>query len=325
MQALGIEDGDREEARQQGAAGQDLARRGDGSPRDSLAEVAIEVRGLSLRYRQGLLRPRSKQALVDVSFEARRGELVGVVGPNGSGKSSLFRSLLGLEAATGEARILGRSPGHGSLRRRIGSSSDEGLPFPEFTAQELLTLHGTLSGLALAEARRRSTELLERVGLQDAARRRHGEFSSGMSKRLALAQALLHEPELLLLDEPTANLDPLGIQLVADELRAFQAGGGCALIATHGLEDFEGLFDRFLVLLEGRRVAFGTPDEVLGEARRHELQLEAEDPLVLEELRRLAESREIRITRSGPLHRSLGRLLADVQSERSDASRGDRS
>ena len=283
----------------------------------SLTQAAVWASGLSLSYRTGalggLLGRGSFEALRDLSFDARAGEIVGVVGPNGSGKSSLFRSLLGLEAARGDARLLGLRPGSRELRRRIGSSSDDGLPFPEFTALELLTLSGTLAGQDLGTARKRADSLLSRVGLADAGRRRHGEFSSGMQKRLALAQALLLEPEVLLLDEPTANLDPIGIQLVAEELRAFRDRGGCALVATHGLEDFPGLFSRLLVLLEGRRVAFGTPDEVLGDLDRFELRLESPDRELLAHLAREAEGRGVSTRGIGPVRRSLGGMLADEQ------------
>ncbi|PIE23930.1 MAG: hypothetical protein CSA62_05935 [Planctomycetota bacterium] len=280
-------------------------------------QAAVWVSGLSLSYQRsrlgGLLGRGRFEVLHDLSFDAQRGEIVGVVGPNGSGKSSLFRSLLGLEAARGDVRLLGLRPGARELRKRIGSSSDEGLPFPEFTALELLTLDGSLSGQPLHSAKAKAEAMLERVGLTDARRRRHGEFSSGMQKRLALAHALLLEPEILLLDEPTANLDPIGIRLVAEELGKFQEQGGCALVATHGLEDFPGLFSRLLVLLEGRRIAFGSPEQVLGELDRFELRLESNDRELLASLAQKASQQGITGQKLGPLQRSLGKMLAEAQ------------
>ncbi len=220
-----------------------------------------------MSYRTGWL-GRAKLLAVDrVSLRACAGEVIGIVGPNGSGKSSLLRCLLGVESPDqGEALVLGEKPGAKNSRRRIGFCSEQTLPFQKLTAAEFLTLKGTISGLSVAEATARANETLKLVDLENAASRPHGEFSSGMARRLAFAQANYLKPELLILDEPTTAIDPLGVELVRDELRRYRDAGGCALVATHSLEDFDGLFTKILVLLDGKCVAFGPPAEVLGES-----------------------------------------------------------
>ncbi|MFQ5503939.1 MAG: ABC transporter ATP-binding protein [Planctomycetota bacterium] len=280
------------------------------------AQETISVRGLSLTYRSGLFRRKEVHALEAVDLAAQRGEILGVAGPNGSGKSSLLRCLLGLERSRAERiRVLGQRPGARPALRQIGYLAEGRLPFPRLSAREFLTLCGTLTRWRVGKARARATELLDLVGLSQDADRPLGEFSTGMDRKLAFAQAIYHEPTQLILDEPSAGMDPLGVEIVTRELDAHRRGGGSTLIATHSLEDFSGIMDRILVLLAGRRVALGTPDEVLGLADQHELKLGGLERGDFEELITEARDRGAQILHQGNARESLGRYLARIQRE----------
>jgi ABC-2 type transport system ATP-binding protein len=274
-------------------------------------EAVVAVADLTLVYRQGFWRRQRVMALDGVDLRAGRGDLVGVVGPNGSGKSSFLRCLLGHERpARGSVRVLGAPAGpRRDEARGIGHVAEGRLPFAHLTARELLTLSGLLANETNRAAQARADAWLERVGLADQARRRHGTFSAGMERRLALAMAMLHEPALLLLDEPTAGLDPFGVEMLRDELRRHAERGGCALVATHELEDFGGLFTHLLVLWDGRRLAFGPAAEVLGDPERHEIRVRGLPPGALAGLVRAAEGAGGKVEHAGPAQRTLGEWL----------------
>ena len=275
----------------------------------------VSVAELWLEYRSGFLGRQRIQALRGVELSVARGQSVAVVGPNGSGKSSLFRCLLGLERPErGRIEVLGASPGSKAALRRIGYMAEGRAPLPKLRAHELLTLSGTLAGWSPGDARQRADEVLEIVDLSAAARRMHGEFSTGMARRLAFAQAIFFAPELLVLDEPTSGMDPLGIGIVRRELRAHCDRGGSVLVATHGLEDV-GHCDQMCVLLTGERVAMGPPAEILGVEGQRELVAIglSDDELasVGARLRELGAKTEVRNAQQ-----SLGDLLLRVFDER---------
>ena len=275
----------------------------------------VSVSDLWLEYRSGALRRQRIRALRAVDLRVSRGESVAVVGPNGSGKSSLFRCLLGLERPErGEITVLGARPGSKGALRRIGYMSEGRAPLPKLRARELLMLSGTLAGWSPSAARKRSDEVLAIVDLSAAAKRMHGEFSTGMARRLAFAQAIFFSPDLLVLDEPTSGMDPLGIAIVRRELRAHCERGGSVLVATHGLEDV-GHCDQMCVLLEGECVAKGAPSEVLGIAGEHELVASGLDEAELQargaQLQEAGANVELRRAQQG-----LGELLLRVIDER---------
>ncbi|MEZ5989198.1 MAG: ABC transporter ATP-binding protein [Planctomycetota bacterium] len=232
---------------------------------DNRGAEPLRVEGLSVTWRSGLLGRRLVRAVRGLSLTVEAGSVVGIAGPNGSGKSSLFRALLGLAPITaGSATVLGRPAGDRAAVARTGHLAEGRLPLGRLRARELLTLSGTLRGWPLARARARADALLDRVGLAAVAGRAHGDFSTGMARRLALAQALYHEPELLLLDEPTAGMDPLGVDLMRELVKERAAAGATCLVATHVLEDFGAELDRLVVLYDGEVLADGSPDDVLG-------------------------------------------------------------
>lgn len=200
-----------------------------------------------------------------ISLQVGAGGAVGLVGPNGAGKSTLLRLLAGLTRPTrGKVRIHGDDVrGDATRRRLLGYVSHEALVYPQLTARENLLFYGALYNIS--GAAEKADELLEDVGLGWTGRRRVQAFSRGMVQRLTLARALLHEPEILLLDEPHTGLDPEAAEGLGRILRNFRRGGGTMLIATHELHRIPGLVDRLVVLHLGRVRADRSvsPDEPL--------------------------------------------------------------
>jgi ABC-type multidrug transport system ATPase subunit len=225
---------------------------------------ALELCGLVKRYRAGLLRP-ARQVLSEVSLALAAGETLGLLGPNGSGKSTLLRIAAGVERPSqGCVRVFGRSCQDPRARRRTGYLPD-GSPFPpELSPRAVLGLLGELYGLERRERRRTAEALLERVGLGRDARRPLAGFSQGMLRRFALAQAFLHGPELLLLDEPTAGLDSEGHLVLEELLAEARARGTALLLATHVAADLAQHCERACVLLDGRIAAQGPAGEFAG-------------------------------------------------------------
>ena len=251
----------------------------------SQSEPPVLAQGLGLRYRRGIFKVQEVQALQDLDLWLEQDEVLGVVGPNGSGKSSLFRCLLGLvPIAEGKVQVLGAAPGDRTRLAQIGHQAEERLPLGRFTAREFLTLDGTLRGWPRSEAGDRADLLLRRVGLQEAADRYHEDFSTGMARRLAIAHAIYAEPRLLLLDEPTAGMDPFGVEITREILAEESARGCTCIVATHSLEELEDCFDRLLVLFRGRVLALGAPGEILAQVGRHEFIVEDLDDYALEAL-----------------------------------------
>jgi ABC-2 type transport system ATP-binding protein len=215
------------------------------------AAVALSVRELVKDYR-GELSLHRRRALDGASFELQRGEIFGLLGPNGAGKSTTFKCLIGLVLPDrGSIEILGGPPGP-RANSRLGFLPEQPAFDEYLSARELLDWVGRLHGLAAAQRRRRGAELLDRVGLRGAEDQRLHGYSKGMLQRLGLAQALLNQPELLILDEPMSGLDPLGCHFVRDLILDLRAGGTTVLFSSHVLSDAEQLCDRVAILIRGR-------------------------------------------------------------------------
>ena len=233
-----------------------------------MGELALQVHALARRYRVGW-RGRTRVALADIELALAPGESLGVVGPNGSGKSTLLRVLAGIERATsGTVLVFGTDIAERAARRRIGYLPD-GFPFPaELGPLAVLELLGSLQGLPRAERRRAALELLGRVGLDAEARTPLARFSLGMKRRFALAQALLHRPDLVLLDEPTAGVDVEGHGVLEELLREAHARGAALLIASHVAGELLDHCERSVVLVGGRVAASGATRELVGDRAR---------------------------------------------------------
>jgi len=226
--------------------------------------TAISVQQLSVQFR-GRGRQRTVAALQRLDLEVAAGQVTGVLGPNGSGKTTLLRVLAGLQRPTeGSATVLGLAPGSAGLHRRLALQAADALPLGVLSAREYLAWTGAQLGLTNLDSDARAERWLRRLDLHDAEGRWLRTFSTGMQKRLALAAALLGDPEVLLLDEPTAGLDPIGSEIVMEILRERAAAGVTVLMASHHLLEVEELCDDVLVLHDGEARARGTLDALLG-------------------------------------------------------------
>ena len=226
-------------------------------------ENVIAVRGLTKVFKDFWGRPKAR-AVDNVNFEVRRGEVFGLLGPNGSGKSTTVKMLLGLLFPTkGHIEIFGQSPRHVPTKSRIGYLPEESYLYRYLDSDETLDFFGNLFDLPPNERKQRSEQLLEMVGLSKARRRQVGEFSKGMQRRIGLAQALINDPDLVILDEPTAGMDPLGCREVKDLILALARRGKTVILSSHLLSDVEDVCDRVVIYYGGKIQAIGTLKELL--------------------------------------------------------------
>lgn len=250
---------------------------------------ALHVEGLGKTYRLGL-RMRKVVALDALDLRVAEGSVFGFVGPNGAGKSTTIKILVGLVQPThGRAAIFGERVPEASSRRAVGYLP-ENPSFHEFLRPlEVLALMGRLSGMTGPALRRRCEEVLELTGLSHAADLTVRKFSKGMVQRLGLAQAILHDPPLLILDEPMSGLDPIGRMEVRDLIVGLGRRGKTIFFSTHILGDVESICDHAGMLLHGRLVRHGTLGELLdGSIRSVELRCTALRDAEFEDLRRRA-------------------------------------
>lgn len=197
-----------------------------------------------------------KVAVKNLSLSVNRGEIFGFLGPNGAGKSTSIKMLLGLVKPTaGEALIFGSPPSNIEIRRKVGFLPEDFRFYDWMTPAELLNLHGRLCGVSHTELAKRVPRLIEMVGLAAHSQKRLKAFSKGMLQRIGLAQALVHEPELIFLDEPTSGLDPMGRRLVRDIIRAQKERGATVFLNSHLLSEIEVTCDRVCFIREGEVVA----------------------------------------------------------------------
>ena len=228
-----------------------------------MSDTIISVRGLTKVFKDFWGRPKAR-AVDNVDFEVRRGEVFGLLGPNGSGKSTTVKMLLGLLYPTrGHIEVFGHSPRHVATKRLIGYLPEESYLYRFLDSRETLDFFGNLFDLPPAQRRRRTEELLEMVGLKEIRTRVVGEFSKGMQRRIGLAQALVNDPELIILDEPTAGLDPIGCREVKDLILTLAGRGKTVLLSSHLLSDVEDVCDRVVIYYGGRIQAMGTLKELL--------------------------------------------------------------
>ena len=226
-------------------------------------ETVVSAVGLTKEFRDFWGRPKAR-AVNDIDFEIRQGEVIGLLGPNGSGKSTTVKMLLGLLYPTaGRLSVFGRSPRAVETKREIGYLPEDSYLYKYLTAEETLDFFGSLFNLSAADRKQRIDQLLDMVGLAHARRRRVGEFSKGMARRIGLAQAMINDPAFLILDEPTSGLDPLGCKEVKDLILALKKRGKTVLITSHLLSDIEDVCDRVIILYGGKIRATGSLNELL--------------------------------------------------------------
>jgi ABC-2 type transport system ATP-binding protein len=225
-------------------------------------------------------------ALTDVDIEVSRGAIFGLLGPNGAGKSTLIKLILGhLYPTQGRLTVLGKSPRDVGTKSRIGYQPERSHLYSSLTAEETLHYFGSLQGLSRDQVASRSEQLLEMVGLKGGRKRLVGEFSHGMNRRLGLAQALLNDPDLLILDEPTAGLDPVGCREVKDLIITLGQRGKTVLLTSHLLADVEDVCDEVMLLYGGRVESRGSIDQLLANSERVRLEFPAVDAPAMSAIR----------------------------------------
>lgn len=228
-------------------------------------EAVVRVSGLTKVFKDFWGRPKAR-AVDNVGFEVRRGEVFGLLGPNGSGKSTTVKMLLGLLYPTkGVIEVFGRSPRHVPTKARIGYLPEESYLYRYLDSRETLEFFGNLFQLPSDKRHERTEQLLDMVGLKNVQRRVVGEFSKGMQRRIGLAQALINDPDLVILDEPTAGLDPIGCREVKDLILALARRGKTIILSSHLLADVQDVCDRVVIYYGGKIQAMGTLGELLTE------------------------------------------------------------
>ncbi len=246
--------------------------------------AAIEVSGLEREFKGGL------KAVDGIDLEVAPGEVYGFLGPNGAGKTTTVRMLVTLLRPTGgRALVAGYDVATqpAQVRRRIGVALQEAALDGLMTGSELIELQATLHGFPPRSVRERGAQLIERVGLTGAADRRVATYSGGMRRRLDLAMALIHEPEVLFLDEPTTGLDPTSRLTLWDEVRRLRDEGTTVFLTTQYLEEADQLCDRLGIIAAGKIVAEGTPAALKAEVGRPHLDLVLAEGSDLERAREL--------------------------------------
>ncbi len=240
------------------------------APPDSTGP-ALDVRGLSKTYRTGLFqKKKGRPALKGLDLTVQRGEILGYLGPNGSGKTTTLKILMGLVFPDrGTGTVLGYPLGDRAWRHRAGYLPEQPYFYDYLTAREYLDYAGHLFGLSASVRRERTGRLLERVGLRRSAGVPLRRFSKGMMQRVGIAQALINDPELVILDEPMSGLDPIGRRLVRDIILGLRDEGKAVLFSTHILSDAEALCDRVALLRGGALLRVGDLAGILGSDVSH--------------------------------------------------------
>ncbi|MGO8703478.1 MAG: ABC transporter ATP-binding protein [Candidatus Brocadiia bacterium] len=247
-------------------------------------QVVVEAVQLTKLFRDFWMRPKVK-ALDRVEFQVYRGEIFGLLGPNGSGKSTLLKILLGLLfPTTGRAAVFGRDPRNLAIKDRIGFMPEESYLYRYLNAEETLDFYGRLFNLPAAERRHRVELLLEMVGLTHQRKRPIVEYSKGMARRIGLAQALINDPDLIFLDEPTTGLDPTGTREIKDLILELRRRGKTVLLCSHLLADVEDVCDRVAILYGGRLRRLGSVDELLSLRAKTQITTDRLNPATIEQV-----------------------------------------
>lgn len=233
---------------------------------------AIDIRNVQKRYRS--LFGRQVHALRGVSMQVERGEVFGLLGPNGAGKSTLIKILLTVvKASTCEGELLGERIGHTRTLGKIGYLPEHH-SFPSYlTGRQVIEYSGALASTPRKQRKKRAGELLELVGMQDWATKKVGAYSKGMRQRVGIAQALVNDPELVLLDEPTDGVDPVGRRDIRDITNRIKSEGRTVFLNSHLLTELEAVCDRVAIMVKGRVERQGTIDDLTEGQRRYDIEL----------------------------------------------------
>ncbi len=257
------------------------------------------------------------RALNEVSFAVPSGSVFGLLGPNGSGKTTIIKLLLGLARPTGgRAVVLGKPAGDQKARARIGYLPEESYLYPFLSGRQTLDFYGKLFGMNRQLRRERTEELLGTMGIDKRDRnRRVGSYSKGMARRIGLAQALINDPDLIILDEPTTGLDPIGTVQMKKLIKELQQQGKTVFLSSHLLADVEDVCDRILILYRGRVKMAGAVDELLSLKDVFELRARGVKQELQDKLSELVESSGAETISAGAQRAKLEELFKRVVSE----------
>jgi ABC-2 type transport system ATP-binding protein len=224
---------------------------------------AIEIRGLAKDYPVGFWKKKLRPALKPLDLVVEAGEAFGFLGPNGAGKTTTLKLLMGIIFPTaGSATILGRNFLDPEVKKRVGFLPEQPYFYDYLSAPELLDYYASLSGVAALERKKRIDAVLERVGLSDVGSKQLRKFSKGMLQRVGIAQAIIHDPEVVFLDEPMSGLDPLGRHEVRELIQSLKDEGKTVFFSTHILSDAEALCDRVAVIHKGELRGVGVVNDL---------------------------------------------------------------
>jgi len=253
------------------------------------SDIIIETRNLTKVYRDFWGRQKVR-ALKALDLEIRRGEIFGLLGPNGSGKTTTMKLLLGLLFPTsGQALIFGRDATDVTKNERIGYLPEESYLYRFLNAEETLDFYGRLFNMSSSVRRERAAQLINMVGLGSAKRRQLREYSKGMTRRIGLAQALINDPELILLDEPTTGLDPIGTRAMKDLILDLRSQGKTVVMCSHLLADVQDVCDRIGILYQGELKELGRVDSLLKVRNVTEFRASGLDEAAQEEIKQVIE------------------------------------
>ncbi len=279
---------------------------------DRRTAPVVSAQSLTKIFKDFWLRDRAR-AVDGVTFDVRQGEVFGLLGPNGSGKSTTIKLILGLLKKTrGRLTVFGRSPHDVAVKRRIGYLPEESYLYPFLDARETLDYYGRLFGLEHRTRAKRIDELLDMVGLAAVQHRQVREYSKGMQRRIGIAQALINDPEFLILDEPTTGLDPLGTRQIKDLIIHLGRRGKTILLSSHLLSDVEDCVDRMVILYGGRIRAEGSCDDLLESKDRNVIETDSLDPQTIAEIRGVLDRHSKRALRVARPRQRLEDLFIDI-------------
>jgi ABC-2 type transport system ATP-binding protein len=259
-------------------------------------------------------------AVRDVSFSVQKGEVYGLIGPNGSGKSTTMKCLLGLLKPTlGKTSIFGIDSQQVESRQAVGFLPENPYFYKHLTGMETMLFFGRLCGLRGKRLHQQASELLNLTGLESAADRRLGGYSKGMLQRIGLAQALVHEPQLLVLDEPTAGVDPAGSRKIRDLILDCKSRGITVLVTSHLLEQLQEVCDRIGIMAQGKMVREGPLSQLIAVENQTEILVQDASPELLAQIQALITADgKCQLLSQGHPHTTLERLFLEVTGSESN-------
>jgi ABC-2 type transport system ATP-binding protein len=279
---------------------------------------AIEIYNLTKNYPVGFWKKQLRPALKSLNLSVESGETFGFIGPNGAGKTTTLKLLMGIIFPTaGGATILGKDFHDLEIKRRIGFLPEQPYFYDYLSATELLDYYASLSGVHAAERKRRVPELLEQVGLADAGNKPLRKFSKGMLQRVGIAQAIVHDPEVVFLDEPMSGLDPIGRHEIRELIQSLKDAGKTIFFSTHILSDAEALCDRVAVIHKGELRGIGVMNDLRSSAAGN-VEVIWEGPGALERVAALVTESHVTgaLVRAKAANDNLDRLLEALRQQR---------